>query len=85
MILYNKYIIWDIFKACLNLSQYIYDIQHIFPGNCNYSDPEFCSNSTQGSICVWTDSQTCLTKEDLGIVSSNRTCISTVTGKTKSD
>ena len=52
------------------------------PGNCNYSDPEFCSNSTQGSICVWTDSQTCLTKEDLGIVSSNRTCISTVTDHT---
>lgn len=60
-------------------------LQHIFLGNCNYSDPEFCSNSTQGSICVWTDGQTCVAKEDLRTVSTNRTCSSTVTGNIKSD
>ncbi|CAG2195394.1 Attractin-like protein 1 [Mytilus edulis] len=47
------------------------------PGDCNYTDPEFCTNSTQGSICVWTDSQTCISKDVLGTARTNRSCSST--------
>ncbi|XP_063432339.1 attractin-like protein 1 isoform X2 [Mytilus trossulus] len=47
------------------------------PGDCNYTDPEFCTNSTQGSICVWTDSQTCISKDVLGTAPTNRSCSST--------
>ncbi|VDI59797.1 Hypothetical predicted protein, partial [Mytilus galloprovincialis] len=47
------------------------------PGDCNYTDPEFCTNSTQGSVCVWTDSQTCISKDVLGTAPTNRSCSST--------